>query len=282
MHCAMLQLQEVEDIAMTHSIRELLSAAQADAWVYRHPESGNLPLLSPLPPEAGFNNDGGTDEPLFTIDTLEKVLGGNKSIFAADVLGNPMREHAPGKWEGAIWPSATRANEFDIDAVRTDFEHAYDEVNAECWPAGYRFQGNYRDSVTQAAWQAWRLSAHKYHGLADKPAPQPVDAASREFSDRVADVCNVDREDHWKYLNEDVIADVQMILQAANDAEASQAPEQAAVPTWRVGLFWSSASPETMVLMLAVGEEIKSHAAHRDFIRWVSPALSEQQPGEKS
>lgn len=196
---------------MTHPIRDLLSAAQADAWARF--SVGDPGRLSELLPDAHMSETcklSGAWSALFTIDTVEMVLGGNKSIFATDVLGNPMREYAPGKWEGAFWPSATKANELDVDAVRTDFEHAYDEVNAECWPAGHRFQGNYRDSVTQAAWQAWRLSVHKYHGLADKPLPpvdaELLDAASRKFSDRVADVCNVDREDHCKCLNEDVEA----------------------------------------------------------------------------
>jgi hypothetical protein len=39
---------------------------------------------------------------------------------------------------------------------------------------------------------------------------------------------------------------------------------------WRVGEFWSSASPGTKVLMLARGvDEIASHGKHRDFLRWV-------------
>ncbi len=35
---------------------------------------------------------------------------------------------------------------------------------------------------------------------------------SRKFSDRIAEMCNVDKEDHWKYYSEDVTADVQSIL----------------------------------------------------------------------
>jgi hypothetical protein len=46
----------------------------------------------------------------------------------------------------------------------------------------------------------------------------------------------------------------------------------AGVP-WRVGEYWSSSSPGTKVLCLAVGEkEIAAHGAHKDFIRWVSPS----------
>lgn len=31
--------------------------------------------------------------------------GGKTKLFAVDVLGDPMREYAPGKWENAVWPS---------------------------------------------------------------------------------------------------------------------------------------------------------------------------------
>lgn len=29
----------------------------------------------------------------------------NKKLFAIDIMGNPMREYEPGKWENSIWKS---------------------------------------------------------------------------------------------------------------------------------------------------------------------------------
>ena len=36
------------------------------------------------------------------------------------------------------------------------------------------------------------------------------------FSDRVAEMCNVNAEDHWKYHSEEVVDDVQFVLKAAH------------------------------------------------------------------
>jgi hypothetical protein len=57
-----------------------------------------------------------------TVAKLEAALaqpaeGGKKPFpapgawFPTDVLGNPMREYQPGKWEGATWPSETKPAE---------------------------------------------------------------------------------------------------------------------------------------------------------------------------
>jgi hypothetical protein len=51
------------------------------------------------------------------------------------------------------------------------------------------------------------------------------------------------------------------VYQTAEDVRPSD--------TWRVGEFWSSASPGTKVLMLSRGAEIASHEKHESFIRWV-------------
>ena len=39
---------------------------------------------------------------------------------------------------------------------------------------------------------------------------------ARLFSDRIAEMCNVDADDHWKYHFDDVLADVQFVLKAAH------------------------------------------------------------------
>lgn len=36
---------------------------------------------------------------------------GKSAVFATNILGGPMREYAPGKWENAIWPSEVAASE---------------------------------------------------------------------------------------------------------------------------------------------------------------------------
>jgi hypothetical protein len=57
---------------------------------------------------------------------------------------------------------------------------------------------------------------------------------SRAFSDRVADMCQVDREDHWKYHNEDVTADVQFVLDTASAPSVSvdEEPPSSRLAAW--------------------------------------------------
>jgi len=43
---------------------------------------------------------------------------------------------------------------------------------------------------------------------------------ARKFSDRVADMCNVDKEDHWKYHYDDVIDDVKFIVKSIAEYKA--------------------------------------------------------------
>lgn len=52
-------------------------------------------------------------------------------------------------------------------------------------------------------------------------------------------------------------------LEAAKNLPADQ--------PWRVGEFWSSATPGKKVLCLAEGADIVEWAKRADFIRWVSP-----------
>jgi len=45
---------------------------------------------------------------------------------------------------------------------------------------------------------------------------EQVRKVARLFSDRMAVMCNVEAEDHWKYHGEEVVLDVQFVLNAAH------------------------------------------------------------------
>lgn len=49
--------------------------------------------------------------------------------------------------------------------------------------------------------------------------------------------------------------------------DALEAPAPLTTP-WRVGEFWSSSRPGTVVRCLAEGSEIEAYAKRSDFIRW--------------
>jgi hypothetical protein len=49
---------------------------------------------------------------------------------------------------------------------------------------------------------------------ADVLADAEIRRIAQLFSDRIADMCGVDREDHWKYHSEDVVDDVKFIFAA--------------------------------------------------------------------
>lgn len=55
--------------------------------------------------------------------------------------------------------------------------------------------------------------------MSTQPAAQPAvqqgdatRAAARALSDRVAEMCNVDKEDHWKYHSDDVLYDAELVV----------------------------------------------------------------------
>ena len=45
---------------------------------------------------------------------------------------------------------------------------------------------------------------------------EEVRKVARLFSNRVAEMCNVDADDHWKYHSEEVVDDVKFVLKAAH------------------------------------------------------------------
>lgn len=94
-----------------------------------------------------------------------------------------------------------------IYGVRADAEH---DAKVMC-------------DVTGRHWSVVRLV------VADTAAPQPsptpqadsqpavqqgdaTRAAARALSDRVAEMCNVDKEDHWKYHSDDVLSDAELVI----------------------------------------------------------------------
>lgn len=58
-----------------------------------------------------------------------------------------------------------------------------------------------------------------------QPAVQQGDAtraAARALSDRVAEMCNVDKEDHWKYHSDDVLSDAELVISTYLAAQAQE------------------------------------------------------------
>ena len=47
---------------------------------------------------------------------------------------------------------------------------------------------------------------------ADSVLEDATRAAARALSDRVAEMCNVDKEDHWKYHSDDVLSDAELVV----------------------------------------------------------------------
>lgn len=75
-----------------------------------------------------------------------------------------------------------------------------------------------------------------------QPAVQQGDAtraAARALSDRVAEMCNVDKEDHWKYHSDDVLSDAELVistyLAARAPADSVTAPVNEAVAYLDIG-----------------------------------------------
>ena len=69
--------------------------------------------------------------------------------------------------------------------------------------------------------------------LADSVLEDATRAAARALSDRVAEMCNVDKEDHWEYHSDDVLSDAELVistyLAARAPAESVTAPAGADV-----------------------------------------------------
>ena len=69
---------------------------------------------------------------------------------------------------------------------------------------------------------------------ADSVLEDATRAAARALSDRVAEMCNVDKEDHWKYHSDDVLSDAELVVSTylAARAPAESVLEDAARWQW--------------------------------------------------
>lgn len=90
---------------MTHSIRDLLSAAQADAWArFSVGDPGRLPELLPDAHMSETRKLSGAWSALFTIDTVEKAWAKAESIRGSPVNGyvNEMLCWAVSRWKAEV------------------------------------------------------------------------------------------------------------------------------------------------------------------------------------
>ena len=88
-----------------------------------------------------------------------------------------------------------------------------------------------------------------------QPAVQQGDAtraAARALSDRVAEMCNVDKEDHWKYHSDDVLSDAELVI---STYLAARAPADS-VTAPAGGANWQdiSTAPKDGTRFVAVGQ----------------------------
>lgn len=106
-------------------------------------------------------------------------------------------------------------------------QQLYTGREVECQNMARKFAGAFLDGA---------FFAHE-HGLATPAEPDAArveadrDAATRiaarALSDRVAEMCNVDKEDHWKYHYDDVISDTELVISTYLSALAAERKEQA-------------------------------------------------------
>ena len=67
-----------------------------------------------------------------------KPFAGPGAWFTVDVLGNPMREYSPGKWENCVWPSCNLVQPVAVpDDIPVDIPKAIPEKDHYVYLRGY-------------------------------------------------------------------------------------------------------------------------------------------------
>ena len=105
---------------------------------------------------------------------------------------------------------------------------------------------------------------------ADSVLEDATRAAARALSDRVAEMCNVDKEDHWEYHSDDVLSDAELVistyLAARDPADSVTAPAG--------GADWQdiSTAPKDGTRFVAVGQNygLDSEAQHACIAQWLA------------
>jgi hypothetical protein len=100
-----------------------------------------------------------------TPSTIKEELRHNQKIFTVDILGQPMREYAPGKWENCIWPS---------DSIKADAHPQNDLIQAV-------------DRYLSAAYQAG-MDGDEFDMLTPKRVIAALAAIKAEPTDRATKV----------------------------------------------------------------------------------------------
>ena len=133
----------------------------------------------------------------------------------------------------------------------------------ELWWAEYM-----PDATQDRAWKAW-TEAPRTDGVGvatpqpsptaqaadSQPAVQQGDAtraAARALSDRVAEMCNVDKEDHWECHSDDVLSDAELVVSTYLAARATA--DSVTAPAG--GANWQdiSTAPKDGTRFVAVGQ----------------------------
>lgn len=138
-----------------------------------------------------FLNKASTTQPdaIAAAGVPEKPFAGPGMWFSVTVLGTPMREYAPGKWESALWPSDAAAGVMQPVDERALFEQTLG-AKIQATQGEFALSRAYSDgrpytfSATIWAWAGWQACA----ALSAGPAKAVEPTYSAQVIERAAEM----------------------------------------------------------------------------------------------